>query len=247
MSDPQPPTPREEWEALAAEFALGGLADAERTQAEMLAQREPDFARLVGAWQQRLLPLAEAVPEVPAPAGLLERIEAALPGTLPAAAASREDRQIERLQRRLGRWRLAAVGLGLAAAALALLVAVPGLIRPAPAERFVAVLGEGEQSPRFLVSVDLAKGTVSILPVGELQEHDGDFELWLVSGQETRPQSLGLLQPVGARRLDLGGLADAALLRGGLLAVSLEPAGGSPTGLPTGPVVYTGPLLPQPD
>ena len=40
----------------------------------------------------------------------------------------------------------------------------------------------------------------------------------------------------------LPGPAGTALQNIPALAVSLEPAGGSPTGLPTGPVLYSGPL-----
>jgi len=35
----------------------------------------------------------------------------------------------------------------------------------------------------------------------------------------------------------------AGVVRNATYAVSLEPAGGSPTGLPTGPVVYAGKLI----
>jgi anti-sigma-K factor RskA len=37
------------------------------------------------------------------------------------------------------------------------------------------------------------------------------------------------------------------LSQGGTLAVSLEPAGGSPTGTATGPILYVGPVLPAAD
>ena len=32
---------------------------------------------------------------------------------------------------------------------------------------------------------------------------------------------------------------------GGMIAVSVEPPGGSPSGAPTGPIVYTGELVPM--
>jgi anti-sigma-K factor RskA len=69
---------------------------------------------------------------------------------------------------------------------------------------------------------------------------DGDraFELWAIAGGPPRP--LGLLRPAGGERLVL---AAGTVPRDGVLAVSLEPAGGSPTGLPTGPVLYQGKIL----
>ncbi|HKY93810.1 MAG TPA: anti-sigma factor, partial [Kiloniellales bacterium] len=108
------------------------------------------------------------------------------------------------------------------------------------------VLGEGEQSPRFLVTVDLATRQVSVVAMQGIQPHGGDLELWLVRS-DTGPKSLGLIPSSGEARLDLGAQATPALLTGGLLAVSQEPKGGSPTGLPTGPVVFTGPLLLAPE
>jgi anti-sigma-K factor RskA len=61
------------------------------------------------------------------------------------------------------------------------------------------------------------------------------LELWAVPGQGA-PRSLGLIQldrtTVLQREQVLNGTA--------ALAVSLEPPGGSPTGAPTGPILYTG-------
>ena len=257
MSDRTPSQiPREEWDGLAAELVLGSLPAAERAAALALLQRESAFALLVADWQARLAPLAEAVPEVAPSPAVLARIEQAIADdeAAPAQADPRRapDRQaavpaalLAGLRRRLLLWKGAAIGLAAAAAVLALMVWMPDLFFAAPAERFVAVLGEGEQQPRFLVTVDLAAERVTVLAVGGLAAHGGDFELWLVAEEAPAPRSLGLLPTDGRERLALRGLADPALLEHGVLAVSLEPAGGSPTGLPTGPVVYSGPLLVQ--
>ena len=55
--------------------------------------------------------------------------------------------------------------------------------------------------------------------------------------------SLGLLPAAGNATLALSTAQLAVLGNTPTLAVSVEPAGGSPTGLPTGPVIYTAPLL----
>ena len=72
-------------------------------------------------------------------------------------------------------------------------------------------------------------------------------ELWLLPAGAQRPVSLGAArpgrEPTGARSRRLP--AD-ALGGGALLEVSLEPPGGSPTGLPTGPVVSKGFLVAEP-
>lgn len=65
---------------------------------------------------------------------------------------------------------------------------------------------------------------------------DRSFELWLIpSGQKT--QSLGLIQASGMTRI---ALAAERLSAVPMLAVSLEPKGGSPTGQPTEPVMFSG-------
>jgi len=249
MSD-HPPLPgplpeRGDWPDLAAELALGTLEGDELAAAEALAKREPAFALLVADWQLRLAPLAEAVTPIPPPDYLLARIEQTLPGAgLAGGAPDSSGNLAAGLLRRLTAWRWIAAGLAVATVALAVLAARPDLIHPPAAERFVAVLGEGEQQPRFLVTVDLSAKQVSVVAVQGVQAPAGDLELWLVR-QETPPRSLGLIPSQGQVRLDLQ--ATPALLSGGLLAVSQEPKGGSPTGQPTGPVVFTGPLLQAPD
>ena len=62
------------------------------------------------------------------------------------------------------------------------------------------------------------------------------YELWLIPDADAPPQSLGLLPASGRQTVTVP-----AALRT-QLAVSIEPAGGSPTGLPTGPVIYRGVL-----
>ena len=65
------------------------------------------------------------------------------------------------------------------------------------------------------------------------------FELWVIAGG--KPSPLGLLTPEPGHAL----MVQASLVPpGGVLAISVEPSGGSPTGLPTGPVPYKGAVLP---
>src|SRR5687767_11202980 len=68
------------------------------------------------------------------------------------------------------------------------------------------------------------------------------YELWMLP-EGRAPVSLGLLPGTGNAALPLDAEALAVLAQTMTLAVSLEPAGGSPTGAPTGPVLFTAPLL----
>ena len=67
-----------------------------------------------------------------------------------------------------------------------------------------------------------------------------DLELWLLPPGAQRPTSLGVL-PSGGKLVVPG----APLPDGSQLLVSLEPRGGSPTGQPTGQVLYGGTLAPR--
>ncbi len=69
------------------------------------------------------------------------------------------------------------------------------------------------------------------------------LELWILPAQGN-PVSLGLLPTSGEARRPLTAAQRAALAGAKQLAVSLEPSGGSPTGLPTGPVLHVAALSP---
>jgi anti-sigma-K factor RskA len=225
----------DEREGLAAEYVLGTLSAAERQEAERLAERDSSFAALIAAWERRLSPLALALEPQAVPPHLRGRVMKAIAGDQPDTPA------VVSLQRKLKVWQGLTTGAAALAAALAgVMIMTP----PAPeGQRFVAVLhGEG-QGPAFLASVDVAKGTISVrtmeaqLPAGKA------FELWAVGGGRDKPQSLGLIDAsfrVPAQKLGEAGLK---ALDETVFAVSLEPEGGSPTGQPTGPVLYTGKLM----
>jgi anti-sigma-K factor RskA len=86
------------------------------------------------------------------------------------------------------------------------------------------------------------RGRVRIVVTGEVPIQAGrSYELWALP-EGGAPVSLGLM-PTG--RAEMRRLSDAQRSAVGLsrqIAVSLEPAGGSPTGAPTGPVLYVAAL-----
>ncbi|TIP55629.1 anti-sigma factor, partial [Mesorhizobium sp.] len=63
-----------------------------------------------------------------------------------------------------------------------------------------------------------------------------DFELWMIEGKNA-PVSMGVIPAGQTARMTISPAVQERLAQGAVLAVSLEPAGGSPTGQPTGPVV----------
>ena len=232
----------EDRDVLAGEYVLGTLDAGERAEAERLRASDPDFASAIAAWEHRLDPLNAAVASVAPPTELFQRIAAQLDETTLRAAAP--SATIVELERRVRYWRAATVAVAaLAASLIGFIVAGP---REPVAHRFVAAVQQGDQQPVFVVAVDTASGIIAVRPVAARPPESGrDYELWAVGGGRPRPQSLGLITlkdvnlPVARLESD-----KAAAIGDTVFAVSLEPRGGSPTGQPTGPVLWTGKLVP---
>lgn len=107
---------------------------------------------------------------------------------------------------------------------------------------YVAMLRADTQPAAFAVTLDPARQVLSVRRIAAERPQGKDYQLWLLSDTHRVPRSLGL---VGAQeytvRRDLTGY-DAPTLRAATFAISLEPAGGSPTGVPTGPILFSGKL-----
>jgi len=196
--------------------------------------------------------------------------EAAAPPPLAARRATGVERSVGversadviRLRKRVGRWR----GFGIAFAAIAALLAAyiavsqvaPDRIPPqlravggnliarteaperGPSDRLVAVLQQQPTAPAFLLTVDTQQRTVVVRRVSAGQESGRSYELWLIAGRSAPPRSLGVVGSDEFTQRPLPANVDLETLRSATYAVSLEPAGGSPTGAPTGPVLFTG-------
>jgi anti-sigma-K factor RskA len=223
-------TDRNDLEALAGEYVLGTLPDDERRAAEARLSSDGDFRREVAAWEARLEPLADTAPAVTPPADLFDRILRSVEASAPAPGGN-----VVVLRRSLTRWRMATALVGAAAAALAGIVVIDRM-QPAPQTEFVAVLTTQGEKPAFVASVDVAKGTISVRRVADAAPADKSYELWAIEPNQA-PKSLGVVEQVNLSRPMAVAPANVTL------AISLEPKGGSPTGAPTGPVVYTGALV----
>lgn len=250
----------EERDAMAGEYVLGTLPREERAEAEVLLVTDAAFAAAVRAWEDRLAPLDARTAPVPPPPAVWPRIEAAVgnpraslddePHVDPRARladAAGPDADVIDLTRRLRLWRGFTAAATALAAGLAAVVVLDRLPAPDPvaAGRFVAVVNSDGTKPALIVDVDTARGLVTVRPVAAEQPADRSLELWAVpEGQQ--PVSLGVIDPrdpvIRIRPTRAG-----VIPTSGAFAVSVEPVGGSPTGQPTGPVVYQGVLIPQPE
>lgn len=213
---------------LAAEYALGVLAGTERAAAEQRVAREPAFARLVTDWEQRLAPWAAEIAEVAPPPQLWDRIAGALPAQTQAGG----------LWQSIAFWRGLSFAAGaLAAACLAALIYLGPFTQQQP---LVAAI-EGGGHRHFVATIDTRRGTVAVVPAAFSADATRVPELWLVP-PDGKPRAVGLLRADQTVTLTLPPELAALAKDDAVLAVSLEPPGGSTTGLPTGPVIATGKL-----
>ncbi len=220
-------------DTLAAHYVAGTLRGRARHRFESLLPSHPALRAAVAAWQARLMPLTGVVAPMAPPPQVWRRIEARLWPTPPTRP----------LRDRIAFWR----GLSALASAAVLGLAL-WLLNPAPALAPVIIVLQATPDAAgatgaFVASVGGDGSTLVTRPVQPVALQPGRvLELWSVPPQGA-PRSLGLIAADGATVLPRDRLPP-TLLKGGTaaLAVSIEPPGGSPTGAPTGPVVYAGQL-----
>jgi anti-sigma-K factor RskA len=218
-------------EVLAAEYAVGVLSFADRKRLERRIEREPAFAALVARWEDHLAPL-EPAGEEPPPQGVYPRVEARLFGQDASPVRS-------------GWWSSVALWRGLTVASLAALLGYIAFERgpvtpPAPGAPLVAAM-TAENSPlALLASYDAGSGRIEVVPVAARAAEPHALQLWVVPGGDAAPVPIGVLPQDGRGTIEVPEAVRAHMHDGTTLAVSLEPEGGSPTGLPTGPVLAHG-------
>lgn len=220
---------------LVAEYVLG-LLDApthERVRREIAS--DPRLAREETFWRERFSQLDEEFAEETPPAHLAGAVEARVFG------GGQVDDLRTGLWNSLAFWR----GLAVGAAAVAVVAAAVSLNLMAPrssadlAVQLVAALEAEGSDVRFLALYDSAQGTVRLTGLSGTHGTDEDFELWAIEdGQQ--PVSLGVVEAGGRSIVRLPPRVSADWGEGSILAITLEPEGGSPTGQPTGPLMARG-------
>lgn len=219
-------------DALAAEYALGTLPGRARRRLARIAQTDTAVAAAIRGWETRLAPLAEAAPPVTPPPRVW-RVVALRLGLEPVRPTAPGP-----WWTRIGFWR----GLAVASLAAALVLGT-ALLSPrpdVPVPPIVVVLAGTDAQPALIASVARDSRTMTLKAIGGAPVPPGkSLELWLLP-DGAAPRSLGIVPAAGVGRVTLPAAADAALAGVPALAVSLEQAGGSPTGAPQGPVLYTG-------
>jgi len=211
---------------LAAEYVLGTLRGGARRRFERWRESSAAVDARCGYWEQQLLPLLGSVGRIEPAPRVWVRIRTRLALGVPIARRS---------------------SLGLALAAGVLLIVVAALLywRTQPRALETATITTPAGTLMWQVEVSGRSGAAAVLGVraGALTPPaGGDYELWVLP-RGRAPVSLGVLPHGGSSwRRTLTATQRHALATADQLAVSIEPPGGSPTGQPTGAVVYVAPL-----
>jgi anti-sigma-K factor RskA len=221
MADDRDP-PEGDQNVLAGELALGLLEGAERAAALRLMLSDPAFVRRVEAWREHLSPFDAEITEVAPSDGVWRAIDRRLNG---------------QNKRALIRWRTATAAASALAAVLVAFIAlrVPTPVS-APRPQLVAQLG-APQATALLAVYEDQSGDLIVRPA-VVDAQNRDAELWVIP-KGGKPVSLGVVARDRPTHVALGARRS-LLARDAILAVTLEPIGGSPTGQPTGPVVAQG-------
>ncbi len=222
MSDPQDMS---EDEALAAEYVLRLLdAEAERAFKARLDQ-EPALREQVIYWEVTLAGMAEDLPEVTPDAALRSKVMSTVGTETPQRAVSWAKRWF--------------VLPSFAVAALvALFVFGPLMRTPAFDPTLHATLISDDGTLHIEAGYAPNGLMFKVIPERVTPAPGRALELWVIGARGAPPVSLGVIPTDHEITFEISAEI-AALIDGGILAVSDEPAGGSPTGAPTGAILAT--------
>jgi anti-sigma-K factor RskA len=200
-----------------------------------------------------------ALPEAP--------VAAAPPPAADARPVAADNSNVIQLTGRVRRLRgIASIASALAAALVAMLAVqvyrpelLPEALRPKPriqtvevktpapppvsSAQYVALLQRDGGSPAFILTVDAATKNFTVRKVGADPEPGKSFELWLISDRLPQPRSLGVIGGSDFTARPVLADFDANTINTATYAVTVEQAGGSPSGQPTSAPIYTGKLI----
>ena len=221
---------------LAAEYVLGTMSARARRRFEIHLRGNPQLRRAVSQWETRLAPLTGALPAIEPPARVWQAIKARLRFGRTVRPGFWES---------LSFWRVSSFASGLLALALIVMVALPKPETPVEAGRMVVVMNDlATSKPAMTASWEPGQRggrTLRIRVIGHAEMGPNTaWELWMLPGGDQRPVSLGLITTHETQVVKIPETLAARLDSAHGLAMSVEPAGGSPTGLPTGPVLCAG-------
>ncbi len=235
-----------ERDLLAAEVALRLLDGRELDEARALAARDPAFAREIADWDERFAPLFDGIAPVEPGAEVWQRIATAI------ERRKGDGDEVVALRRRVRVWSGTAMAAMAIAAALAITV-LPGIIRPeraptpAPAPAAISaptllakVVAE-DRTTAYVATYEPERQEMLVTPALANIPQGRSHELWVI-GASGVPVSLGVIDEQKPTRIKLAAAALRDMRPDATIAVTVEPAGGSPTGQPTTTPIAAGAL-----
>ena len=219
-------------ELLAGEYVLGLLRGAARRRFERLMIEDARLRAEITAWEGKFAGWNRGLQPLAPPASVWRRLQARI------EAEARPVRTP-----RLKPWWSAAVAI---AAVVTLVIGVflgRSLLAPSPAPAYLAVMSTAQGQPRWLITVHPQSRRVDMKALADnTPPPDKSYELWMLPGSG-KPIAMGLMNSRSSASETVNADVIAAITDAKGLAISVEPEGGSPTGQPTGPVVYVAPLI----
>ncbi|ANI00405.1 anti-sigma factor [Pseudomonas koreensis] len=211
--------------ALAADYAIGLMSTAARRRFEQLLLDDAALRTELAQWQESLASLTDAIPQQPVPEHVWQGITA------------RIEPQVLHLPEKRPFWNWLRVSV--AACSIVVLVFLGSLYNRDDA-RYRATLLTADAQPALKVEAHADYLQVEPLTLAAV-DANRSLELWAIPA-DGKPISLGVIPAGGKGKVELSEAQKALIGKPIALAVSLEPKGGSPTGQPTGPVLYQGAL-----
>jgi len=211
--------------ALAADYAIGLMSTAARRRFEQLLLDDAALRTELARWQESLASLTDAIPQQPVPEHVWQGITA------------RIEPQVLHLPEKRPFWNWLRVSV--AACSIVVLVFLGSLYNRDDA-RYRATLLTADAQPALKVEAHADYLQVEPLTLAAV-DANRSLELWAIPA-DGKPISLGVIPAGGKGKVELSEAQKALIGKPIALAVSLEPKGGSPTGQPTGPVLYQGAL-----
>jgi anti-sigma-K factor RskA len=222
-----------------AEYVLGLLGPEGEARIRMALNRDPELRADVGEWQDRLARIADDLSPVEPP--------------LHVWSAIRKTIASERRRPRVTAWDSARFWRGVSfaslstAAAAAAIAVIVSISRPADMSvtqsRLVAALAAAEGRAAFVANYDPLRKQIVIVPANVTVQAGRVPELWLVT-KDKRVISLGVVDSAGPMAVIIPPELIAETAPGSALVVTLEPPGGAPGGVATGPAIAKGELSP---
>lgn len=226
-------------ELLAAEYALGLLEGEALLAARGRVAREPALADAVAKWEDRLAPMLDEVAGATPSSDVWQRIDNAID----AMENQTDGGNVVDLNAQVKRWKWA-TGISSAAAAIALaflaIPTSPDPIAPATEAPLMASIPIGDTPLRLGVTYLPASEEMLVSASGLSADGVHDHELWLVPGDGSALQSLGVVVPGEERRVALPDDITRNMADGAQLLLTREPLGGKPADQDAGPVVAEG-------